>query len=108
MSIFNKVLIFFEQLYDYLLDWLSHQRIYLLILISQKIYAFYTKTYFIKGLKQASIKLVNIGDGLVGLDFNSGWNCTTIKKGWFFNSTISKLPPSLLNHIFPIFLYNLN
>ena len=31
----------------------------------------------------------NKGCGFKGLDLNSGWNCTPMNHGWFFNSTIS-------------------
>ena len=32
------------------------------------------------------------GLGLEGREVNSGWNWQAMKKGWFFNSTISTNP----------------
>ena len=42
----------------------------------------------------ALTKPTNNGAGLLGLDFNSGWNCPAIKYGWFLYSTISTNFPS--------------
>ena len=42
----------------------------------------------------APTKPANSGCAAVGLDLNSGWNCTATNQGWSGSSTISTSEPS--------------
>lgn len=61
------------------------------ILILQGYYLFLH--YFLFSI-EAFTKSLNRGWLLVGLDLNSGWNCTATNHGWSFISTISTSFPS--------------